>query len=103
MNRLFEDATKRRAAEAEASDEVEGADWYPAAEFMKAPANTPWQLIFPESIEQRSTSALTTIDDNKRNARWAGGNAAAQRVSRGKFLRTFSVPARWIKMTLRPI
>jgi len=32
MNRLFEDASKRRASEADQSDEVEGADWYPAAD-----------------------------------------------------------------------
>jgi len=32
MNRLFEDATQRRASEAEKNDELERADWYPAAE-----------------------------------------------------------------------
>src|SRR5438874_10683914 len=32
MNRLFEDASQRRASEAKPSDEVEGADWYPAAD-----------------------------------------------------------------------
>ena len=31
MNRLFEDASRRRASEAGASDEVAGAEWYPAA------------------------------------------------------------------------
>ena len=32
MNRLFEDASQRRASEADQNDELEGADWYPAAD-----------------------------------------------------------------------
>ncbi|HYU99736.1 MAG TPA: Hsp20 family protein, partial [Pyrinomonadaceae bacterium] len=32
MNRLFEDASQRRASEGNPSDEVEAADWYPAAD-----------------------------------------------------------------------
>src|SRR5258705_14014675 len=32
MNRLFEDASQRRASEANPHDEVEAADWYPAAD-----------------------------------------------------------------------
>ena len=32
MNRLFEDATQRRASEADKNDELERADWYPAAD-----------------------------------------------------------------------
>lgn len=94
MNRLFEDATQRRAAEAEASDEVEGADWYPAADVYESAGEYTVAVDLP-GID-RATLDIS-IDDNRLTIRGTrdGQEATQQRSEcpRGKFLRTFSVPA----------
>ncbi len=94
MNRLFEDATQRRAAEAEASDEVEGADWYPAADVYESAGEYTVAVDLP-GID-RATLDIS-IDDNRLTIKGTrGGQEATQHRTecpRGKFLRTFSVPA----------
>ena len=94
MNRLFEDATQRRAADAETSDEVEGADWYPAADIYESAAEYTVAVDLP-GID-RATLDIS-IDDNRLTIRGtrAVPDTSQQRRERpeGKFLRTFSVPA----------
>jgi HSP20 family protein len=94
MNRLFEDASQRRASEAKPSDEVEGADWYPAADVFEDDGEYTVAVDLP-GID-RATLDIS-IDDNRLTVK---GTRAKQDTTshrgecpRGKFLRTFSVPA----------
>ena len=94
MNRLFEDASQRRATEAKPSDEVEGADWYPAADVYENDAEYTVTVDLP-GID-RATLDIS-VDDNRLTIK---GNRAGQDTTRhraecprGKFFRTFSVPA----------
>jgi HSP20 family protein len=94
MNRLFEDASQRRTSEAEKSDEVEGADWYPAADVYENEGAYTIAVDLP-GID-RATLDIS-VDDNRLTIR---GKRAGQETTRhrgecpsGKFLRTFSVPA----------
>jgi HSP20 family protein len=94
MNRLFEDASQRRTSEADQSDEVEGADWYPAADVYENEAEYTVAVDLP-GID-RATLDIS-VDDNQLSVRGkrAGNDATQHRgeCPRGKFLRTFSVPA----------
>ncbi len=94
MNRLFEDASQRRATEASASDEVEGADWYPAADVWEKDGAYTVAVDLP-GID-RATLDIS-IDDNRLTIRGERGEQDVTRhrgeCPRGKFLRTFSVPA----------
>ena len=94
MNRLFEDASKRRTSEVEQTDEVEGADWYPAADVYENDEEYTVAVDLP-GID-RSTLDIS-MNDNRLTVR---GNREAQETTkhrgecpRGSFLRTFSVPA----------
>jgi HSP20 family protein len=94
MNRLFEDASERRASEANPSDEVEAADWFPAADVYENDNEYTVAVDLP-GIDRR------TIDISVDNDTLAiKGNRVAQNATRhraecpsGKFLKTFSVPA----------
>jgi HSP20 family protein len=96
MNRLFEDATERRGRD-NAADEVEGADWYPAADVYEDEKSYIVAVDVP-GID-RSTLDISVDDDtlairgNKPGV--AGIDATQHRCERprGKFLRSFSVPA----------
>ncbi len=96
MNRLFEDATQRRGRE-NSADEVEGADWYPAADVYENAASYIVALDVP-GID-RSTLDISVDDDTlaiRGSKPDTPGVDATQHRSerpRGKFLRTFSVPA----------
>ncbi|HEV7474282.1 MAG TPA: Hsp20/alpha crystallin family protein [Pyrinomonadaceae bacterium] len=94
MNRLFEDASQRRASEADKSDEVEGADWYPAADVYEGEGEYTVAVDLP-GID-RATLDIS-LDDNRLTIKGVrdGGGKTQHRVEcpRGKFLRTFSVPA----------
>jgi HSP20 family protein len=94
MNRLFEGASQRRTSEADQSDEVEGADWYPAADVYENEAEYTVAVDLP-GID-RATLDIS-VDDNQLSVRGkrAGNDATQHRgeCPRGKFLRTFSVPA----------
>ena len=95
MNRLFEDATQRRSrADAEAGDEFERADWTPAADIyetesgyliaMDLPGINRQALEIDVDENRLLVKGTRAIDEPKQHR--------AERP-RGKFLRTFSVPA----------
>jgi HSP20 family protein len=94
MNRLFEDASQRRTNEAEVSDEVEGADWYPAADINEDEGEYTVAVDLP-GIDRAALDI--SVDDNRLSIRGtrAGLGTTQHRgeCPRGKFLRTFSVPA----------
>jgi HSP20 family protein len=94
MNRLFEDATQRRASAATPEDEVEAADWYPAADVFESDAGYVVAVDLP-GIDR--TTLDISVDDDRLTVK---GKRADQEITlhrsecpRGKFLRTFSVPA----------
>lgn len=95
MNRLFEDATERRTrVDAETSDDIETAEWYPAADVY----DRDGEYLIAVDLPGIDRSALEiTIDDNRLTIK--GTRAAAEtsttRTERpaGRFFRTFSVPA----------
>ncbi|HYU99137.1 MAG TPA: Hsp20/alpha crystallin family protein [Pyrinomonadaceae bacterium] len=94
MNRLFEDASQRRASEGSPSDEVETADWYPAADVYENDGEYTVAVDLP-GID-RATLDIS-VDDDRLTIK---GNRVAQDTARhraecpsGKFLKTFSVPA----------
>jgi len=94
MNRLFEDATQRRTSETNPEDEVERADWYPAADVYENDGEYTVAVDLP-GID-RATLDIS-VDDDRLTIK---GERAGQETTRhrvecpsGKFLRTFSVPA----------
>lgn len=94
MNRLFEDASQRRAGEPDAGDELEGADWYPAADVNESESEYTVAVDLP-GID-RATLDIS-VDDNRLTIRGerAGQDTKQHRgeCPKGRFLRTFSVPA----------
>ena len=94
MNRLFEDATERRTrVDAETSDDIETAEWYPLADVY----DQEGEYLIAVDLPGIDRSALEiTIDDNQLTIK--GTRAIAEtstpRPERpaGGFLRTFSVP-----------
>ncbi|MFN2491730.1 MAG: Hsp20/alpha crystallin family protein [Pyrinomonadaceae bacterium] len=93
MNRLFEDASQRRAADAGTRDEVEGADWYPAADVYENESEYMVAVDLP-GIDREALEI--TVDDNQLRI---SGMRAAPTVTqhraecpKGRFLRTFSMP-----------
>jgi len=94
MNRLFEDASQRRAAESKVTDEVESADWYPAADVYESDGEYTVAVDLP-GID-RATLDIS-VDDDRLTIK---GDRLAPDTARhraecpsGKFLKTFSVPA----------
>ena len=94
MNRLFEDASKRRASEVEQTDEVEGADWYPAADVYENDGEYTVAIDLP-GIDR--TTLDISIDDNRLTVRGKRPSQDSRKHRRecpsGIFLRTFTVPA----------
>jgi HSP20 family protein len=93
MTRLFEDATQRRAHPDAQSDEVEGADWYPAADITENDAEYVITVDLP-GID-RSTLDIN-IDDNRLAIKGTRTiDSPKHRVERpqGRFIRTFGVPS----------
>jgi HSP20 family protein len=95
MNRLFEDATQRRnQSEAGAGDEFERADWTPASDIYETDAGYVIAMDLP-GIDRQALEI--DIDDNRlvvkgtREIRESKQHRSER--PRGKFLRTFSVPA----------
>jgi HSP20 family protein len=95
MNRLFEDATKRRAqADARAEDQFERVDWTPAADIYE----TDSEFLIAIDLPGISRDALEIdIDDNRLMVKGTReiDESKQHRTERprGKFLRTFGVPA----------
>src|SRR5215510_13303863 len=95
MNRLFEDATQRRnQTDGGAGDEFERADWTPASDIYETDSGYLIAMDLP-GIDREALEI--DIDDNRLVVK--GTRAIAEsRTSRterprGKFLRTYSVPA----------
>ena len=95
MNRLFEDATQRRTqADAGAGDEFERADWAPASDIYETDSGYVIAMDLP-GIDREALEI--DIDDNRlvvkgtRLIRESKQHRSER--PRGKFLRTFSVPA----------
>ena len=95
MNRLFEDATQRRnQSDAAAGDEFERADWTPASDIYETDSGYMIAMDLP-GIDREALEI--DIDDNRLVVK--GTRAVAEsrqhRTERpkGKFLRTYSVPA----------
>jgi HSP20 family protein len=96
MNRLFEDATQRRAhAEASAGGDFERTDWTPAADIYETDSSYLIAIDLPGI--NRDALEIDVDDDSRLLIR---GTRAIQESRqhrserpRGKFLRTFSVPA----------
>jgi HSP20 family protein len=95
MNRLFEDATQRRAqSEADVTDEVESADWYPAADITESDG----QFVITVDLPGVDRAELdVNIDDNRLVIR---GTRTIETIPhqrterpRGRFIRTFGVPS----------
>ena len=94
MNRLFEDATERRARAAD-SDEIETADWHPAADVYDTEAAYLIAVDLP-GVERSSLDI--DLDDEKlviRGTRTLDQSGEKTRVTRphGRFRRSFTVPA----------
>lgn len=94
MNRLFEDASQRRASDVETGDEVEGADWHPAADVYEN--ETEYTVAIDLPGIDRSTLEIS-VEDNRLTLRGKRPALDTTRhrseCPRGKFLRTFTVPA----------
>ncbi len=95
MNRLFEDATQRRSrADADAGDEFERADWTPAADIYETESGYLIAMDLP-GIDRQALEI--DVDENRLLVKGTRPidepkQHRAERP-RGKFLRTFSVPA----------
>ncbi len=93
MNRLFEDATQRRAREAAAGNEIEGADWYPPADIYENDSEFTLAVDLP-GIDRSELDI--SVDEQRLLIRGirSRGNAPAHRIEcpRGKFLKSFSLP-----------
>lgn len=94
MNRLFQDATQRRSrGESEDEQEIEAADWYPAADVYENENEFIIAVDLP-GIERDSLEI--SIDNDRltisgvRNA--VGGNERRAERPRGTFRRRFTVP-----------
>src|SRR5262245_12683155 len=94
MNRLFEDATQRRSQDSGAGDEFERADWTPASDIYETASDYSIAIDLP-GIDR--TALEIDIDDNRLVVKGirAIDESKQHRTERprGKFLRTFSVPA----------
>lgn len=93
MNRLFEDATQRRAGEAESGEVIERADWCPVADIFESPEEYLIALDLP-GID-RDTLDIS-VDDNRLTVKGhrpvAPNTLRRGETPRGSFMRTFSVP-----------
>ena len=93
MNRLFEDATQRRAQSGETGDEFERADWTPASDIYE----TETGYLIAIDLPGINREALEIdIDDNRLVVKGVRAVAESRQHRterpRGKFLRTYSVP-----------
>ena len=94
MNRLFEDATQRRTQADASQDEFERADWTPASDIYETESGYVIALDLP-GINREALEI--DIDDNRLIVKGTRmiDESKQHRTERprGKFLRTFSVPA----------
>jgi HSP20 family protein len=95
MNRLFEDATQRRnQTDAAAGDEFERADWTPASDIYETESGYLIAIDLP-GIDRQALEI--DIDDGRLVVKGIRPVAESRQHRserpRGKFLRTYSVPA----------
>jgi HSP20 family protein len=94
MNRLFEDATQRRAQSGEVNHELERADWTPLADIYEVESGYVIALDLP-GIKRDALEI--DIDDNRLIVKGTRvideEKARRSERPRGRFLRSFSVPA----------
>ncbi len=94
MNRLFEDATNRRNQADSGGDEFERADWTPAADIYETESGYLIAIDLP-GIDRDALEI--DIDDGRLVVKGTRAIAESRQHRserpRGKFLRTFSVPA----------
>ncbi|HEX3184768.1 MAG TPA: Hsp20/alpha crystallin family protein [Pyrinomonadaceae bacterium] len=91
MNRLFEDATQRRA-NTDAGDEFERADWTPAADIYETESGYAIAIDLP-GISRDAVEI--DVDDNRlivKGTRNVEQSKHRNERPRGKFVRTFSIP-----------
>ena len=94
MNRLFEDATNRRNQADSGGDEFERADWTPASDIYETESGYSIAIDLP-GIDREALEI--DIDDGRLVVKGTRAIAESRQHRserpRGKFLRTFSVPA----------
>ena len=94
MNRLIEDASHRRAGEADIGDQLERPDWYPAADVYE---NEDEYIVAVDLPGIDRATLDMSVDDNRLTIRGSRADAGTTQhrgeCPRGSFLRTFSVPA----------
>ena len=91
MNRLFEDATQRRANN-DAGDEFERADWTPAADIYEIESGYMIAMDLPGITRD---AVEIDVDENRlivKGTRLVEESRHRSERPRGKFLRTFSIP-----------
>lgn len=91
MNRLFEDATQRRAR-TEGGDEFERADWTPAADIYETETGYAIALDLP-GIKRDAVEI--DVDENRlvvKGNRIVEESKHRSERPRGKFFRSFSIP-----------
>jgi len=92
MNRLFEDATQRRAQTADAGAEFERADWTPPSDIYETESG----YVIAMDLPGINRDALEIdLDDNRlliKGTRTVEESRHRSERPRGKFLRTFSIP-----------
>ena len=91
MNRLFEDATHRRA-NTDGGDEFERADWTPAADIYETESGYAIAIDLP-GISRDAVEI--DVDDNRlivKGTRNVEQSKHRNERPRGKFVRTFSIP-----------
>ena len=92
MNRLFQDATQRRAGTA-SDDDFERADWAPASDIYETESG---YLIAMDLPGIKREEVQIDIDENRLIVKGTREIAESKQYRterpRGKFLRTFSVP-----------
>jgi HSP20 family protein len=93
MNRLFEDATQRRAnTTPDNGDEFERADWNPAADIYETETGFSIAIDLPGVSRD---AVEIDLDDNRlivRGTRVVKESKHRSERPRGKFLRTFTIP-----------
>src|SRR5215204_3734524 len=95
MNRLFEDATQRRSqADGGSEDEFERSDWTPASDIYETDSGYLIAMDLP-GIDREALEI--DVDENRLTVKGTRAIADSKQHRaerpRGKFLRTFSVPA----------
>ena len=91
MNRLFEDATQRRA-NTDGGDEFERADWTPAADIYETETSYAIAIDLP-GISRDAVEI--DVDDNRlivKGTRNVEQSKHRNERPRGRFVRTFSIP-----------